>query len=479
MTNHNQSSRYACTALSLVAALGMSLAYIQYVRLPMPLYALTSLWCGFQVLRMARLRSFVLCAFGSAMWAVFTIGWLVVNAEFLNFSGMLTRLAFTDFNNTSALNALGASLCLFCAVADATAPAFAWHWTRPSPVERSFARTTALRCIVAGAALAALTSAGDFIFHASYSGDLTGEAVVQSGGMAMASLMLLSFAAVAAARGYGMRNLHFAGIAGVIVVVVLTTRFLKGDRGGTLVVSATLFVVWYMSSRLRPIGRAAAAVCAVVGLLTVFQLWGEIRYYVSDYGFVNSVAESASRGSSRHWTDVDLLRIQLIPAAYWHMLNVVSLSHDGVELGARRIVDLAAMAIPQNVAAWFGYTRPQTGAWLLAAYRVNSGGLFVLAEAFWSLGIVGALGAAAGIAFMGSHIERFVRRNDPIVGMAYIPLVGSVGFAMFYGLQPFARALEMSLAAAWCLSRLYRRGSKSAAPANRERASIELPEKTS
>lgn len=449
--------RSAHTAVSFALTLVILLAYADGLRLAISFYALASLWCAIELFGMVRIRSFVLCAFGCALWAVFTLGWMVVSAESLSFSGMLTQQEFTEFNNTASLNVLGASACLFCAVARANGPSLVWRWLPPTPREQSFARFLSLRCLVAGTILAELTSVGDYLFNASYAGALTGDALVQSGGVAMAALMLLSFGAVAAARGYGVRNVKFAVISFILVLVILITRFLKGDRGGTLVVIGALLVLWYMSSNLRPIARTTVALLAISALLVIFQLLGEIRYYVAEYGVANSLSDSASTADFGRWSDVDLLRIQLVPAAYWHMLNVVGLSDAGTQLGARRFFDLLPMAIPETFASWLGYARPETGAWLLASYRVNSGGLFVLAEAFWAIGIFGAMGLTAAMALISCAIERFLRRNEPVVAMAYIPLVGAAGFAIFYGLQPFARALEMSLFAAVALSKLYRR----------------------
>ena len=61
--------------------------------------------------------------------------------------------------------------------------------------------------------------------------------------------------------------------------------------------------------------------------------------------------------------------------------------------------------IPGFVARWLDYEIPLNSAWRLADYRINGGGMYIFAEAYWNFGFWGPTLLATVISMLALVIE--------------------------------------------------------------------------
>jgi hypothetical protein len=158
----------------------------------------------------------------------------------------------------------------------------------------------------------------------------------------------------------------------------------------------------------------------------------------------------------------DPLKIQLLPQAYWHLLEAEYLVENGLSAHGATVYPLLAESIPASIARLIQYRRPLNSAWLLGQYGISSeGGMYVVAEGYWNFGLPGALGLAAILALIAVGLEKWFRSREPLLAGVYLAFIGNLGNGFFYGLQPLARALEMTVVLAlllrWAMAR-YRSG---------------------
>ena len=84
----------------------------------------------------------------------------------------------------------------------------------------------------------------------------------------------------------------------------------------------------------------------------------------------------------------------------------------------------------------------------------------MIAEGYWNFGMQGALCVAVVLALIAAKLEHWFRVQEPILSCSYFGFLGTFGFGIYYGLQGFMRAFELSLVLALALKFLmksYRR----------------------
>jgi hypothetical protein len=108
-------------------------------------------------------------------------------------------------------------------------------------------------------------------------------------------------------------------------------------------------------------------------------------------------------------------------------------------------LNLIPQALPDFIARWLNYERPISVAWRLAEHRANGGGLFLIAEGYWNLGLAGALLLTVALARAATALETWQRKQDAALMGPYLGLAGLFMYGMFYTLQTMVRGWEISL----------------------------------
>jgi hypothetical protein len=74
-----------------------------------------------------------------------------------------------------------------------------------------------------------------------------------------------------------------------------------------------------------------------------------------------------------------------------------------------------------------------------------------MAAGFWNFGLIGALLVASAVELIAAKLGLWYRNQRPLLTCTYLAFLGTFAFGMFYGLQPFVKALEIALVLAWCM----------------------------
>ncbi|MBV9303339.1 MAG: hypothetical protein JOY62_03680 [Acidobacteriaceae bacterium] len=389
-----------------------------------------------------------MCAiFGFAQTAVLGIALAIQCAESLNFDAIYTPAVYTPHLVNTAFAVLLSCSSIYYGLVCWLAPKQTWVWRAPDKGEIAFAKLVRNLSLPAGILLLALTSLGIDIRQVAYGAqDSQGNPIVQSSGLQLIALFLLAFALVSTARVFRLRSFQFIIVATIVVSCIAYFLTMHGDRSGTLVILTTLGFLFWFDAKNKTATKCLVLLIYCAAVFEFYQLWAFVRWNAVFYGLVGAIQEyfntssnSASRGA------FDPLAVQLLPQSYWQLLHSIDLYQNGVALGLRRFFDLIPQSIPQFISDYFGYERPINGAWLLSQYRITSGGFFVIAEAYWNSGVWGSLATSAALAGIAIGLERWYRRQSPLFSMTYLPIAGSFGFMLFYGMQPLVKALEVSL----------------------------------
>ncbi len=427
---------------------GFALACLNYMsdtRLPNMAYlAFALLQLGVVALQVFR-RNLLTATMGLCLTLILLFAVVLERAPFKDFDYGMTHVVYRAGLISTSYAVLLASTCLYHVVTLRFVPDRSWIWQPADLAERSFGKATTWAFLIVGNLLLAVTIPGDFITNVSYGTaayyDRSGFAA-GNGGVALLGCLLVTFTVVSASRLYGFDSTRFKIACFLALASMMYFRILRGSRGGAIGLFATFAFLYYMNSKLRPWKRTVVLVSASALVLLVFNLLAEVRATAHRAGF----AVAFDRSVSSSFTLLDHpMQLNLLPQMYWHLLHCVDLYQMNVRLNGQTFVDLLPEAIPEDVSKFLGIARPISASWRLAAYRIHGGGMFVIAEGFWNFGFPGALFVAGVLALIAMKLEHWYREQEPILSCSYFAFLGTFGFGLYYGLQGFARAFEMSL----------------------------------
>jgi hypothetical protein len=344
--------------------------------------------------------------------------------------------------------------CLYYAIAVPLAPAPSWNWKAPDPVERRVARIITPLLLVSSAVLYFLTRQGALVTSVPYPSNMSVDRGILSSnsGLALLAPMLLSFSLVAACRGYGLSSSRYRwSLAGTLLIAVCFS-LLRGNRVGILFVVSTALLLFYLGSNVSQARKLFTMGIVIAGTFFLLQAWAHARTTAAEIGLLPAMAEGWNDTVAPLMERFDPLQVQLLPQSYWHLLDVEYLVANGLSIRGATVYGLVPQSIPESIARPLHIERPLNSAWLVGSYGMSSGGgMYIVAEGYWNFGMFGALGVAAILALIAVGLERWHQRQEPLLACTYFAFLGSLSFGIFYGLQPFARALEVNLALAFLL----------------------------
>ncbi|HEY3323859.1 MAG TPA: hypothetical protein VGP72_25630 [Planctomycetota bacterium] len=382
-------------------------------------------------------------------------------SENLRFEACLSNALFTERLNALASSTLVAASCLYHGCALFWADREKWVPRDNETAVRDFARETALPTLILGGLLLIATCYGTLITEQPYASDRSLEqtAMLSSAGTMLLSMYLIVMALVFTIRGEGYESRSTIVVAILGLALVIVFRSLRGDRGGGSIYLVSLMALFLIYSK-RPTRQKYLWLSAMVlAVLIFFQSMAFTRHHAAEYGLLGGFAE----GFQRNCVDVvfgpngfDPSGIQLLPQGYWHLLNTIDLYDQGVSLNGSSFYNLIPQMLPDSFAQWIGYERPLNISWRLAEYRNHSGGMFLIAEGYWNLGLAGALLVTLALARAATAYESWVRRQDAVLLGAYLGLLGLFSVGMFYGLQSMVRGWEINIALAILLKYMMR-----------------------
>ena len=457
--------RYSRALFAGALLLAVPLAFSS-VNLPVWLYLLVSLAELWLCARYLAQRYLLIGAFGFALSSVFALGsWIAfLGRSSLSFKGMLRAEVFYNDAVMAALKVLLIATIAYFALCEELRPSGQLYWNPPDPVERAAARAAVYVLLPLGVALTALTAGGSSIIAHRYVGAADAPPVIDSGGLAFAGPVFFALTVIAAARAFGSNSATYRVTLTVVLLLVGTFKFMRGERAGTLVIVVAIFCVHLLSRRKHRLIDKLKLIGALAAVGLTFQVWADVRVHAAEYGlwpatesaFSNLAAMSNSTGD---WT-IDPLRIQLVPAGFWHTLQCVDMRATGLGPGASGFYSLPLLALPSPLLDLARIERPRMGALLFQQYRISNGGLFILAEGFWYGGMIGAVVVAAALALILCGMERYLRKGVPLSSAALLAFAGSAGFGVFYGIQPLIKAIELTALLILCTRYLVNRKSK-------------------
>lgn len=442
---------------------GFAVAMVNYVmatRLP------SSAYLAFAVLQLAVVtiqvlrRNLLAGTMGICLTLILLVAALIERAPYKDFSPTFTASVYRHDTVAMSYAVLLASTCLYHAITLWFVPRQPWVWPPADRAERSFGKVTTWPFLVVGTILLVLTVPGDFIANVSYGTSAyfrDAGVAAGKGGLSLLASVFITFAIVAASRLYGFHSLRFRFTAVISLAAMVYFRLSRGSRSGAIGLFATVAFLYYMNSKLRPWKRVAVLLGASFVLLFFFNMLADVRATAHRVGFERAIDSSVSSSGSliNH-----PMKVNLLPQMYWHLLHCVDLYQMNVRLDGRTFFDLIPEAIPQDISDFFHIQRPLSAAWRLAGYRIHGGGMFVIAEGYWNFGMQGALCVALVLALIAAKLEHWFRVQEPILSCSYFGFLGTFGFGIYYGLQGFMRAFELSLVLALALKFLmksYRR----------------------
>ena len=433
----------------LAGVLISSITYLDGSRLPASPYLAFGLVQLVAVATQINRRNLLTAVFGLCLTLMLLMAADIELAPHLAYNGYLTSAVYTPRLIALAYSVLLCTSSVYHLLTLWFVPHRQWRWRSPDRIEQRLADRLRWVFLVGGTVMVVITVPGSPITDAPYASALS---VQQAGmaaeisGLSLLGIFLLSFAIVAAVRAKGYASLQFKLSTAYVIALVAYFRLLRGDRGGSLGVFITLAFVFYMSSKKPKWQKNLTMLLSAVLLFGFLQVWAAVRAEAHASGVWTSMATNLSAA----YPDLSHpLDIQLLPQSYWHLLHTIDLYTSGISLNGRTVPDLVLQSIPSFIADAFHYERPLNGAWLLASYRINSGGIYVIAEGFWNFGMVGALVVAVFLATLAIKLEAWYRNQHPVLASTYFAFLGTFGFGLFYGVQPLVKSLEVALVIAW------------------------------
>jgi len=343
--------------------------------------------------------------------------------------------------------------CLYYAIAVPLAPLQSWNWKVADRLERRVARFATPLLLVSSAVLSFLTRQGALVTSVPYPANAAVDPGILSSnsGLKLLAPMLLSFCLVAAYRGYGLSNWRYRWSLIYTLAIAVYFSLMRGTRVGILFVVMTALLLFYLGSKVSPAKKFFRMTIVAVSTFLLLQVWSQARSVAAHIGLLPAMAQGWNYKVVPLLERFDPLQVQLLPQSYWHLLDVEFLVAKGLSIHGATVYGLLPQSIPEVVARVFHLDRPLNSAWLVGRYGLSSGGgMYIVAEGYWNFGMFGALGVAASMALIAVGLERWYRRQEPLLAWTYFAFLSSLAFGMFYGLQPFTKALEVSLVLALC-----------------------------
>jgi hypothetical protein len=415
------------------------------------------------------IESILLVRHGQVVSAVHALGfsslavvsaWIVALGEYgqLKFSGMLHGDVYTTDSAAIALNLIVISSTVFITVLTSLSAGLSFRWSAPSLAEVARSRLFAPILLAIAVPLVYATTGGSSIFQETYTGTADSR-VIESGGIDYAALLLFGTAIGVSFRAYpsGAAGSAFRVAA---IALFLFIKTIRGDRGGTLLVIICVAVSWFLSNTRRNSLRVGLVPLSV-GFVVMFvaQLMGDFRALAADNSLDAALRQSLENTFATNGDgSLDPLRIQLVPAGLWHILNTIEMRSDGTGPGFAGFTNLLWQIPPESVLNSVGFERPMAGAGLFQYYRVSNGGNMFIAETYWYGGVLGLLVSSAVLALILFSIEVRICRSEPIVALPLLCLAGGSLVTLYYGLQTLMKGFLISLLLSYCMSLLVASG---------------------
>jgi hypothetical protein len=234
----------------------------------------------------------------------------------------------------------------------------------------------------------------------------------------------------------------------IALVIAAIHYLLAGDRGTFLTIYVGVLTIYWLAQSRRSQVKALFLIMLCIFMVYFLIHWGNVRVYAYEEGLIHAIFQIYP---SRYSGDFSVADITLIPASFGHYLHAVDLYNQGVRLQGETFVALVPQSIPSFVANWIDYERPLNSAWRLAEYRINGGGMYIFAEAFWNFGFIGPIILSLSLAIMAIAIERFYSRRRNVAKFLYFGFVSTFSFTAFYGMLPMTRSIQIMLIAMFVL----------------------------
>ena len=425
-----------------------ALGYYNNIHIALPAFFLYGISQIINIFIQINRRNFLTSVWGTTLTIMLLLALFIEISQNKSFGGYLTRAVYTQSNIITAFNILLFASSLFHAITIFLVPKGNWQWEKSEIHELKFARKYTVIFLLFGIIITIITVSGDTVFNAPYASDKArlGKGLIESSGLSLVGIYLLSFSLVSAVRQKGYKSFYFKIILVAVLIFTIYFRLFRGDRGGILGIFATIFLIFIFCSNKSKVHKVAIITFCLFCLLGFFQVWGYMRANIYRYGYTQSFIDGINYSIvDPHSKGFDPLKITLLPQSYWHLLHVIDLYKHGISLNGSSFIDIIPQSIPKFITDAFGYTRPLNGAWRLAEYRIHGGGMFVVALGYWNLGLIGVTIIVSVLAFIAILLENWYRNQTPLIACAYFALLGSFGFGIFYGWQPLFKSIEISL----------------------------------
>jgi oligosaccharide repeat unit polymerase len=406
--------------------------------------------------------NFFAAALGSTITVVLSLGVLLEMSEKVDFTVRYTSLVYRPELIGLTYVSLTVAGSVFFAFCFALAPQEPWSYRLLSAAERDRVQPFVFLALALGILFAAITVPRGVIFENSYSylNERAGQ-IVQSSGLKLMGSTFLVLALGLGISAYGYRSRMYMLVTLVAIAGSVYFYLFRGDRGGALPVFVAVLLIGYLFSEKGRGFRLVTLVVALLVMLSVYQVFGYYRSFAWRSGFWEGVQVSwqgglislfDSRGASG---GSSLTKLSMLPQSYWHMLHTIDLYESGNQLGGRSFGDVVGQSVPKFVADFIGYERPESGSVRLSRYRVHGGGMYVIALAYWNLGLLGVFVVSCILGWFASWLERWYRRQTPALMGSYLAAVGTVPYSMFYGWQSLVKGIEITLLVALALRAMF------------------------
>ena len=433
------------------------IGYETGLRLPLILYAFIAIVQFIILCRQVLLGNYLVSIIGFLQNSILFIAIIISLKATHGFGGMLISSVYTRPNVAAASSILLASSSLYFLIALKWAPGSVWQWAPGDDAELRIAKYLALSSFIMAMILIPLTSFGPLITLVPYG---TSSARAVGGGPLSGSpgLMLLSgytliLASVSSIRAWGISSKTVKLIIVVGCMLLFYYYTMRGNRAMTAGVAIVLLLVYLIMSRRDPWEKLILYITSCLAIIIWAQVWGYVRSYAASQGLMRAMIIGWRRGVENSFVKgMHPLRLQMLPGAYWHMLDIVMLYHEHVRLHGLSIMNLVPDMVPKFLEHMMRFHRPLSIPWILSHYMSNGGGMYVIAEGFWNYGFWGALGVAAFLALVAVGAERWIRQQVPLISGAYFAFILIVPYGMFYALQGLARGLETAVALSWLMA---------------------------
>jgi len=367
----------ASSALFYFDYLSSSLAFEPFYWILLVIHAALIIYFSFRALLLVSIIGFVI-------WIVLLVGLIIPYDPNFSYGTHFQSFVHTEENVVSVFSSLGLAANIYWLVI--------LSFVNRSELNPDFVRLNRERylssningeryigwLLVFGAFVLVLTSEG-WILFAPYPANKELWGFLDSGGVAI--LAPLSFVgALFIVRKYKVKPI-FRLITYFALLIVAIHYLLAGDRGTFLIIFIGAISIYWFLLKHRSIDKALYIIILCIFSVRFLIHWGNVRTRAYYDGLLNSILQTYP---SRYEGQFSVADFTLIPASFGHYLHAVDLYAQGVRLQGETFLALIPQMIPGFVARWLDYEIPLNSAWRLADYRINGGGMYIFAEAFWN-----------------------------------------------------------------------------------------------